>query len=251
MRTKTLHKEEFDTSREKAASLCRQIPIKLLALEWFSKSDLSTETRAYLIENFLPILVLGCEKLLKEAEKNNLIEKNRFDVNFNPINYLAQYLMRNNPAYNNQNEQSPYVRTMREIYHELKEEMFSIQGNKTARIKEDVRKRRTEREQKEKLKQLEINRRKNEFERLFHKFYLSEYGRIEISIVLEAFKLYQQRIQNLPDQMRQSAQLNMNDLPSFCYQNKEINSNKRILKTEFVQVTIYPIVSIFIQENIS
>jgi uncharacterized protein (UPF0297 family) len=92
--------------------------------------DPSTETRAYLIENFLPILVLGCEKVLKEAQARHLIEKNLHDHNFNPINVLAQFLMRNNPKYNNHNETSSYVRTMREIYQELRDQMFAMQGNK-------------------------------------------------------------------------------------------------------------------------
>lgn len=102
----------------------------MLALEWFSKIDPSTESRAYLIENFLPVLILGCEKVLKEAQRKNLVEKNQKDANFNPINYLAQYLLRNNPKYNNHNESSPYVRTMREVYLELREQIFAIQGNR-------------------------------------------------------------------------------------------------------------------------
>jgi hypothetical protein len=52
-----------------------------------------------------------------------------------------------------------------------------------AKQKDDIRKRRTEREKQEKLKQIEQNRRKNEFDRLFTRFYLSEYGRLEIAIV--------------------------------------------------------------------
>ncbi len=82
------------------------------------------------MENFLPVLVLGCEKVLNEAQAKQLVAQNKKDPNFNPINHLAQFLMRNNPKYSNQNESSPYVRTMREVYQELKEQMNSIQGNK-------------------------------------------------------------------------------------------------------------------------
>ena len=57
------------------------------------------------------------------------------DINFNPINFLAQYLMRNNPKYNNQNETSHYVRSMREVYQELRDQMFEIQGNKLVYLK--------------------------------------------------------------------------------------------------------------------
>ena len=104
--------------------------MQLLALEWLNKIDASIETRAYLVENFLPMLVLGCEKILKEAQNRNLLQENKKDVNFNPINQLAQYLMRNNPKYNNDNETSAYVRTMREVYQELREQMFAFQENK-------------------------------------------------------------------------------------------------------------------------
>ena len=62
--------------------MTRQIPVQLLALEWLNKIDASIETRAYLVENFLPILVLGCEKVLKEAQLKNLLQDNKKDVNF-------------------------------------------------------------------------------------------------------------------------------------------------------------------------
>ena len=127
---RSIAKENVIRNKEEATAINRQVPLKLLALDWFNTTDPSTETRAYLIENFLPILVLGCEKVLKEAEAKKLVQKNSADHNFNPINFLAQYLLRNNPKYNNQNETSAYVRTMREIYQELRDQMFSMQGNK-------------------------------------------------------------------------------------------------------------------------
>ncbi len=106
------------------------MPIELLALDWLNEIEASIETRAYLVENFLPILVLGCEKVLKEANKRELIVDNKVDLNYNPINYLAQFLMRNNPKYNNNNETSSYLHTMRQVYHELREKMFAFQDNK-------------------------------------------------------------------------------------------------------------------------
>jgi hypothetical protein len=127
---KQLKKEQNQKSKEKAIKLTRQIPMQLLALEWFNQIDPSTEMRAYLIENFLPILVLGCEKVLNEAQAQDLIEKNQKNDNFNPINYLSQFLMRNNPKYNNQNETSAYVKTIRELYQDLRDQMFLIQGNR-------------------------------------------------------------------------------------------------------------------------
>lgn len=116
--------------KDRALKLTRHIPMQLLAREWFYQIDSSTEMRAYLIENFLPILVLGCERVLNEAQARDLVQLNRKHDDFNPINCLAQFLMRNNPKFNNHNETSPYVKTMRELYEELKDQMFFIQGNK-------------------------------------------------------------------------------------------------------------------------
>ncbi len=110
--------------------MARKVPTEMLALEWLNQIDASIETRAYLVENFLPVLVLGCEKVLKEANKRNLVTDNKSDINYNPINVLAQFLMRNNPKYNNNNETSSYVRTIRQVYHELREQMFAFQENR-------------------------------------------------------------------------------------------------------------------------
>lgn len=123
-------RKSISVSRVDAEKLNRKIATELLALEWFTKLDSSAETKAYLLENFLPILVLGCEKVLKEAQKKNLIPKTETDPNFNPINRLAQFLMRNNPKSNNQNETSSYVRTTREVYQELRDQLYVLQGNK-------------------------------------------------------------------------------------------------------------------------
>jgi hypothetical protein len=122
--------ETINSNKEQASKIVRKIPIQILASEWLSSIGSSIETRTYLMENFLPVLVLGCEKVLKEAQNRNLIAQNKKDPNFNPINVLGQYLLRNNPKYNNQNEGSTYVRTMREVYLEMKEQILALQGNK-------------------------------------------------------------------------------------------------------------------------
>jgi hypothetical protein len=69
-------------------------------------------------------LILGVEKLLTEADKKGLTEENEEDPNFNPINFLAQYLLRNNPKYSNFSVASPYVRGLREVADELRRQLF-------------------------------------------------------------------------------------------------------------------------------
>lgn len=78
----------------------------------------------------MPTLILGLEKLLMEADKLGLTETAEFDPNFNPINRLAQYLMRNNPRYSNFSEASPYVKSLREVSEALKAQIFQLEDNK-------------------------------------------------------------------------------------------------------------------------
>ena len=68
--------------------------------------------------------------MLIEADKLGLTAKAEGDANFNPVNYLAQYLMRNNPRYSNFSEASPYVKSLREIGEVLKAQIFQLEDNK-------------------------------------------------------------------------------------------------------------------------
>ncbi len=104
--------------------------MEVLAKEWLSDNRATAETRAFMVDKLLPTLILGVEKLLMEADRRGLAESNEPDPNFNPINYLAQYLMRNNPRYSNFCETSPYVRGLREVGEELKKQLFDIEENK-------------------------------------------------------------------------------------------------------------------------
>lgn len=130
MRLRETRGDQNVASRERAARVTRQIAMQVLAREWFTQLDSSAEMRAYLVEHFLPVLVLGCERVLNEAQRRELVAANRRHNDFNPLNFLAQFLMRNNPRYNNHNESSPYVKTMRELFDELREQIFFIQGNR-------------------------------------------------------------------------------------------------------------------------
>ena len=65
-----------------------------------------------------------------EADNKGLTASIEIDPNFNPVNYLAQYLMRNNPRYSNFSEASPYVRSLREVGEVLKAQIFQLEDNK-------------------------------------------------------------------------------------------------------------------------
>jgi hypothetical protein len=116
-----------------------QVPLDLLASEWLDDIDAPIEVRAYLVEKLLPTLVLGIEKLLREVQIKDAIDQ---PERINPINYIAQYLMRNNPRYSNFAEASPYNRSMRVVLQELKDRAYELSGNRLAKLAADVERRR-------------------------------------------------------------------------------------------------------------
>jgi uncharacterized protein (UPF0297 family) len=123
-------KERNQATREEARRIMRKIPVEVLAKDWMKDIKATVETRAFLIDKILPTVILGMEKVLMEAEARGLTESAAADPNFNPINFLAQYLMRNNPRYSNFSEASPYIRGLREISETLRTQLFDIDENK-------------------------------------------------------------------------------------------------------------------------
>ncbi len=85
-------------SKNQSIGQDQSVIIDILAEEWLSKYH-SLSTKLYLVEHLLPVLVLGLEKLLVLVGKRGLEEQTGHRTDFNPINILAQYLMRNNPRY--------------------------------------------------------------------------------------------------------------------------------------------------------
>ncbi|CAH8508124.1 unnamed protein product [Schistosoma bovis] len=156
-----LYQNDLKTSEEekhKMFHLLRQTPIDVLSMEWLISEPHTIEARAYLIDNILPQVVLGLEFILKEATRRNLITRDLLDEtsyragldrNFNPVNRLAEYLMRNNHKHNHFSESLPYVRGLRYTLTMLQQEMFIQSGNQLAKVKLSADARRTEAKQKE------------------------------------------------------------------------------------------------------
>ncbi|OON18871.1 hypothetical protein X801_05271 [Opisthorchis viverrini] len=136
--------EKKEQDKVRIRKQLRHVSLDILATEWLNMEPRTIESRAYLIGNVLPQVVFGLEHILKEAVARRLTgleqtEQARLsegaDPNFNPINRLAEFLMRNNHKYSNFSETSPYVRGLRNTVAQLQQEMFMRSDNHLARLK--------------------------------------------------------------------------------------------------------------------
>ena len=159
------------TQRRKVAR--RQIPLELLAREWLSEQKAGVDTRTYLVEKLLPTLVVGVEKLLTEVSLRGIAECQEMHPDFNPVNYLAQYLMRNNPCYGSSTEAHPYCRTLCEVSEELKKIALSVDENELERLK-----RREERERREAVRAQEERHRADVLKEVFAKWSPEKLGQV-------------------------------------------------------------------------
>ncbi|XP_041350312.1 EF-hand calcium-binding domain-containing protein 5-like isoform X5 [Gigantopelta aegis] len=185
--------------------LARKIPIELLAQEWLKDNLATLDVRAYLVDKVFPTLILGVEKLLTETDARGLAEVEVMDANFNPLNYLAQYLMRNNPRYSNFSEASPYVRSLRDIGVQLRTQLFGIQDNRLARIKAEVKRNREERERMETIMLQEKTRREEYLRNQFQDWNISPTGRVELSLLQNALKSFAEIVDKYPEELREGA----------------------------------------------
>ena len=125
-------KKQNHYTKKEAHKIARKIPMEILARDWFKDQAATVEMRAILVDKILPTLIIGVEKMLIEVDKRGLADQDTENPlkDFNPINYLAQYLMKNNPRFSNFSEASPYIRGLREVSEELKVQMFDIDENR-------------------------------------------------------------------------------------------------------------------------
>lgn len=201
-----IKKQNAQMSKEAAREIIRKIPVELLAKEWLSKEDATVDMRAYLVDFVLPTLILGVERLLKEVDEKGLSSTNRFEPEFNPINFLAQYLMRNNPRYSNFVEASPYVRGLREVSEELKQELFTFEDNRLARIKAEARRKRSERETIEQMLREERDQRQHQLTVQFSEWNVpTDNNRVELSLLQNALKSFAEMTEKLPEEVREVA----------------------------------------------
>ncbi|XP_071945238.1 EF-hand calcium-binding domain-containing protein 5-like isoform X2 [Antedon mediterranea] len=192
--------EHIKTVKEEKLRLARKIPIDVLALEWMNTHEVTVETRAFLLDKLLPTLILGVEKLLTEVEKRGLAETIEPNPNFNPINYLAQYLMRNNPRYSNFPEASPYIRGLKDVTDELKEHVFSFEDNRLARAKAEARRQREEQEKVIQQKQIEKRLRSANIKDNFKEWLRNSEGKLMLRLLQSSLYSFIESFQEISDE---------------------------------------------------
>ena len=178
-------KRSRDTKAENEVDelVARKVPFDLLTKEWLTNNKVSIGERTYILEKLIPTLVLGVEKLLTVAEHKGLINTETQSKDFNPINYLAQFLMRNNPRYSNFAEASPYARGIRKLLDDLKREAFAQEENKLAKMKMEARERKKERDRRERLNLMSVKGRPEALEELFLQWVEDKNGVIFLHLV--------------------------------------------------------------------
>lgn len=98
-------------------------PCDWLAKEWLSDEKQSLDTRIYLLDKLLPTVITGMEKLSMKVERKGVLVPDKEPAQFNPINFLGEYLMRHNPQHGASAKPGPYLRALKMVTEELKSEM--------------------------------------------------------------------------------------------------------------------------------
>ncbi|KAJ3136959.1 EF-hand calcium-binding domain-containing protein 5 [Physocladia obscura] len=203
-----------------------EIAVMALAIEFFKTNDVNLELRSYLLENVIPTMVLGLERLLKEADTRGLIatapdlpndiqtldnkattsgeasisfesERNNGQVfakskncdndfvsktdglepqidrpaaalPFNPTNWLAQFLYRNNPRYIDASDISnvSYFQQLHIVSQQAKARLFEFQLTQRAQQRATIMARKRENERLKKARTQQIEETRTLFEQL-------------------------------------------------------------------------------------
>ncbi|XP_067328281.1 EF-hand calcium-binding domain-containing protein 5 [Anolis sagrei] len=190
--------DKFDREKALEKKTERKEPPDVLAREWFDDERAALETRAYLLDKLLPTLVPGVEKLLRVAERKEALEKLE-PRKFDPITFLGEYLMRNNPAFQISATLDPYQRGMKAVTEELKTKVPKTTQNKLAEMKALVEERRHEREEVDKIKDHVTEIRKRALSMQFREWTQDTAGRIPLALIQGALRSFLEVVRLAPE----------------------------------------------------
>nr|XP_008118543.1 PREDICTED: EF-hand calcium-binding domain-containing protein 5 [Anolis carolinensis]XP_008118544.1 PREDICTED: EF-hand calcium-binding domain-containing protein 5 [Anolis carolinensis]XP_016852772.1 PREDICTED: EF-hand calcium-binding domain-containing protein 5 [Anolis carolinensis] len=176
----------------------RKEPPDALAREWFDDERAALETRAYLLDKLLPTLVPGVEKLLRVAERKKALEKLE-PRKFDPITFLGEYLMRNNPAFQLSATLDPYQRGVKAVTEELKTKVPKTTQHKLAEMKALVEERRHEREEVDKIKDHVKDIRRRALGMQFREWTQDITGRIPLELIQSALRSFLEVMRLVPE----------------------------------------------------
>ncbi len=184
--------EKVDDFTSEVDLLLQRIPIDMLSTQWLQSCTLSRQTREFLAESLLPQVVLGLERILRDADKRGLCDESgaRSDVNFNPINRLAEFIMRNNPRYSNLGGAAcatPYARGIKDVLDSLKEEMFLKSGTELAELTIASNKRKANLEEAREREAKDLIDKQRQMEPLFNCFVINGKPTVNAVIVRLAY----------------------------------------------------------------
>ncbi|EHH24663.1 EF-hand calcium-binding domain-containing protein 5 [Macaca mulatta] len=181
MQQKIIDKENVKKELEKKAE--KKLPRDNLAKEWFNTESMTLNNRAYLLDKLLPTLVPGVENMLTQVEKKKVLTEVDTPSKFDPINYLGEYLMRNNPNYIKDPGISGYQRVMKEVTEDLKIYVPDTICNRVSKMKENVKQNRKQREHIDKIKVKVANTRKQALQEQFDEWILDPKGMIPKTVI--------------------------------------------------------------------
>ncbi|XP_035890411.1 EF-hand calcium-binding domain-containing protein 5 [Phyllostomus discolor] len=181
MQQKIIDKDNLKKELEKKAE--KKIPKDNLAKEWFNIENMTVDDRVYLLDKLLPTLVLGVEKMLMQVEKKKFLTEVDIPTKFDPINYLGEYLMRNNPYYIKGSRMSGYQRVMREVTEDLKIHVTNTISNRVSKMKEKIKERQEQRENINNLKVKVANTRKQALQEQFNEWIVDPKGMIPLTVI--------------------------------------------------------------------
>ncbi|XP_073421528.1 EF-hand calcium-binding domain-containing protein 5 [Dendrobates tinctorius] len=229
LQQKTL--KNIKLQREQKQKLEKEAPADPLAQEWFSHDKSSVDTRAYLLDRLMPSVMHGVESLLKELEKKKVLEDDPFK--FDPVNYLAEFLMRHNPGFFSGTEKSAYTRGLEQVIADLKDNVFDLEFNRLGQLKEELKESQSNRVQLEGIQTEVMEKRKGALSLQFQEWTLDVNGRIPLALEQSALKSFFEVIFQLAED---SKPVNSKDLVTADTMEQKLNEE------EFIEY-VYPFIS--------
>jgi glutamyl/glutaminyl-tRNA synthetase len=139
------------SNEEGAPKLTGSIILEHSVEDFLNVCEESLETRTYLVKTTLPTVVMALDGLLKELSNRNInlnIIRKKNDIDsgekdqpnpiFDSLNWLAQFLFRNNPSHSNIHE-SDYFHRAKIVCGKLEERIEQLNAEKeTIRIAREL-----------------------------------------------------------------------------------------------------------------